>query len=62
MSDPVAPCGECGGSLRWDGRDWRHLRYTIHPARLDIPEDPALAGMPVQWEWRDGQLVRLDNS
>jgi hypothetical protein len=65
MSAPRLACGECGGSLLYREGGWVHLRRGMgHEADLQVAEDPALAGLPVDWVWEDGGLRRatpLDN-
>ena len=60
MEDPLPPCPECGGEIRWaewggtpGDRECRGcgLHLTIHPRR-----DPW--GNP--WPWQDGRLTPVE--
>lgn len=48
----------CGEPLLYHG-GWVHLRRGAgHEADLQVEEDPALRGRPVDWVWEGGTLRR----
>lgn len=55
-------CRNCDTFLLGTNPDgtWRHHRKTnsCDTPEPDFPEDPALAGLPVQWVLEDGALRR----